>query len=209
MWISIPVDPDAETARQWAIDELSKREYTDGGESWLEALWRWLSELFNGIGGVGKGLGVPGVAVFVVLGLAVVAVIVWIVVGPLRRSRRSAAADEIFAGDRREAGAMHTDAEAAASAGDWATALLFMYRAIVRALDERGAISVHAGMTAHEAADAAGKSLPMLGADITTDAEAFDRARYGLTASTEVEYRHAAATYAAIPRATKKRVVTA
>lgn len=207
MWTTIPVDPDADTAREWAIDELSKREYRDTGENWLDALWRWVVELFDSIGSVGDGIGVPGVVVFSILGLGIVALIIWIVVGPLRRSRRSGSTDDIFAGDRRNARTISTDAQSAAASGDWASALLLMYRAIVRSLDERGVIAVHAGMTAHEAAQSAGRSLPTLGARIGIDAEAFDRARYGHTAPTEQDFHHAAATFAAIPDAASRRVV--
>jgi hypothetical protein len=208
MLTAIPVDPDADTAREWAINELSKREYTEGGESWLESFWRWLTDLFNNVGRMGDGLGVPGVIFFVVLGLGVVALIIWIVVGPLRRSRNASGPDGIFGGDRRDAAALKSDADAAAAVGDWADALLFMYRAIVRSLDERGAVTVHSGLTAHEAAEQGGLALPALAQDIAADADAFDRARYGHALATQQSYLHAAATFAAIPRAAKSRVVT-
>lgn len=209
MWTSIPVDPDADTAREWAINELAKREYTDAGESWIEAFWRWLTNLFQSISRIGDGigsLGAPGAIVFVVLGLGVVALIVWIVVGPLRRSRRAQATGEIFGGDDRDSAALGADAETAAAAGDWTNALVHLYRAMVRHLDERGAIDIFAGMTAHEAAVAAGGAIPGIAGDLAVDADAFDDARYGRTPATESEYRHASATYAAIRATTKRRV---
>ena len=212
MWTSIPVDPDADTAREWAINELAKREYTDAGESWLEGLWRWLSEFFDSLNRLGSGLGslgVPGVVVFAVIGLGIAALIVWIVVGPLRRSRRAASAGEIFGGDHRDSSALRADAEAAASAGDWSAALVHLFRAMVRHLDERGAIDMFAGMTAHEAAVAAGQSIAAVAGDLAIDADAFDDARYGRSATTEATYAHAAATFATLRSVTKQRRVRA
>ncbi|WP_430868538.1 DUF4129 domain-containing protein [Demequina aurantiaca] len=212
MWTSIPVDPDADTAREWAIDELAKREYTQAGESWLEAIARWLADLFDSIGRVGNGLGslgIPGVVIFSVLGLGLAALIVWIVVGPLRRSRRTRSAGEIFGDDYRDSAALSADAELAAAAGDWTTALVHLYRAMVRHLDERGTIDIFAGMTAHEAAVAAGRALPLLERDLAIDADAFDDARYGRSPATAATYGHAAATFAAIRATRRRKVATA
>lgn len=212
MWTSIPVDPDAETAREWAVNELAKNEYTQAGQSWLEAFFQWLGELFDRISRVGDGigsLGVPGAVIFGVLGLAVAALVVWIVVGPLRRSRRKGSAEEIFGGDDRDSEALSADAQTAAAAGDWRTALVHMFRAMVRHLDERGAIDIFAGMTAHEAAVAAGLGIPALATELAADADAFDDARYGHAEITEVTYRHAARTYAAILASTRRRPVRA
>lgn len=210
MWTSIPVDPDAETAREWAINELAKREYTQAGESWLDAFWRWLSELFSSIRRVGDGLGsigLPGAIVLVVLGAGVVALILWLVVGPLRRSRRTASDAEIFGGDTRDSAALSADADSAAAAGDWQTALVHLYRAIIRHLDERGAIDVFAGMTAHEAAVEAGRVFAGVASDLAIDADAFDDARYGRSVTTEADYRHAVGTFAAVRAANNRRAV--
>ncbi|WP_236683542.1 DUF4129 domain-containing protein [Demequina aurantiaca] len=212
MWASIPVDPDADTAREWAINELAKREYTHTNTNWLEAFWQWLIDLFDGIGRVGSNigsLGVPGMLIFAVLGLAVVAVIVWIVVGPLRRSRRSRSDAEVFGGDERDSAALSSAADEAAAVGDWTTALVHLYRAMVRHLDERGTIDIYAGMTAHEAAVLAGRAIPPVAVDLATDADAFDDARYGRTATTEADFRHAATTFAEIRATTKRRVANA
>jgi hypothetical protein len=208
MLTSIPVDPDADTARQWAIDELSKSEYAQDGESWLESFWRWLNDLFSNIGDAGSGLSWPGVVVFIVLGAALVALVVWIVVGPLRRSRHGIAADDIFDGDQRQASELRAEAQAAANAADWTTALVLMFRCIVRTLDERGTIAIEAGMTAHEASVAAGVALPDIAGAIGTDADRFDGARYGRLVPTEQHYLHAVATYDAIRQASRRSVAT-
>ncbi|WP_062213044.1 DUF4129 domain-containing protein [Demequina oxidasica] len=211
VWASIPVDPDADTAREWAINELAKSEYTRAGSNWLEAFWQWLMDLFEGVGRVGGNigsLGVPGMLLFVVLGIALVAVVVWIVVGPLRRSRRSRSDAEVFGGDERDSSALASAADEAAAAGDWTTALVHLYRAMVRHLDERGSIDIYAGMTAHEAAVLASRALPRVADGIATDADAFDDARYGRRATTEDDFRHAVSTFAAIRSAAKRRVVS-
>lgn len=185
MRLSIPVDPDAETARQWARDELAKAEYTSGGENWLQRFIRWvtnlISQLFSGLGGRSNGWGVLITAAVVI---AIVALVVWIVVGPLRRSReRSGGADALV--DPSVSAASYADqARAAAAAGDWGAAVIASYRSLVRGLDERGVIALRPGMTAHEAASDASAALPEAAASVSAAAEIFDAVRYGRTVAT-------------------------
>jgi len=202
MWTKIPVDPDADTAREWAVQELSQREYTDDGENWLDALWRWFSELFNGIGNAGNGLGIAGVVVLVILGVGLVALLVWLVVGPMLRSRRADADEGLFAGDSRGSKEMLADADAAAGALDWHAALLNMYRATIRSLGERGVIRTDAGITAHEAAVTAGATFPSVALQIAADADAFDGARYGNLVATREHFEHARQTHRILASAT-------
>lgn len=202
MWTQIPVDPDADTAREWAVKELSKREYTDGGENWLDALWRWFGELFDGIANAGNGLGVAEVVVLVVLGIGLVALLVWLVVGPMLRSRRADADEGLFEGDSRGSTEMLAEADTAAGALDWHTALLNMYRATIRSLGERGVISTHAGMTAHEAAVTAGATFPSVAPRVAADADAFDGARYGNLVATREHFEHARQTHLVLASAT-------
>src|SRR4051812_18410401 len=56
VFFDIPVDPDADTAREWARDELSKHEYQTGtSTNWLDRFFNWvqnlLSDVGNGVGG--------------------------------------------------------------------------------------------------------------------------------------------------------------
>ncbi|WP_062317653.1 DUF4129 domain-containing protein [Demequina maris] len=185
-----PLTPDADTARRWAVEELAKDEYREGGTSWLERILRWFSDLLEGIGqGVGGAAGPTGTVIAVLVGLALVALVLWLVVGPLRRSRR-AAADETLFDDERGAAALSESARAAASSGDWTTATLDLYRALVRRLAERDVITLGPGLTAAEAAARAGAALPALASRLHADADAFDGIRYGHVPATEATYAH-------------------
>ena len=96
MFLDVPVDPDADTAREWARDELSKQEYTSAtGTNWLDRFFEWVQNLLSSIGdGVGGAWGGWGTLVAIVIAAAVVGLIVWLVVGPLRRSRSRGTVDE-------------------------------------------------------------------------------------------------------------------
>lgn len=204
-----PLTPDAETARRWAVDELAKDDYTQGGESWLTRISAWFLRMLEGFGdGVGGTLGAIGVIVAVAIGVALVAVVVWLVVGPLRRSRRSTVAGELFDDDR-TADALEESARTAAAAGDWGAATADLYRAIIRRLADRDVIALSEGQTAHEAAAAAGDALPALAARIAVDADAFDRIRYGRRDAHEGDFRHAEETMRACASARRRVEVDA
>lgn len=190
-----PLTPDADTARRWAVDELAKDEYTQGGDSWLDRVLAWFQRLLDGIGdGVGGALGPTGVVVAWVVAAAVVAVVVWLVVGPLRRSRRASVAAGLFE-DERTAAALERAARDAADSGEWERATLDLYRATIRRLDERAVITLTPGVTALEAAGLAGEAVPSIGDRIATDADAFDGIRYGHATGTEATYAHVLETW--------------
>ncbi|WP_296667560.1 DUF4129 domain-containing protein [Demequina sp.] len=185
-----PLLPDADTARRWAVEELAKDDYTQGGQSWLDRLIEWFTRTLAGLGdGVGGTLGALGVIVAVIIGLGLVGLVVWLVVGPMRRSRRAAEADGLFE-DERGADALEQSARDSASAGDWAGATLDLYRALIRRLAERDVIVLTPGLTAHEAAAQAGSVLPALSLRLNRDADAFDGIRYGHLAASEATYAH-------------------
>ena len=185
MRLTIPVDPDAETARQWARDELAKAEYTSGGQNWLQRFLRWIanliSQLFSGLGGRSNGWGVLITAVIVV---AVIGLVVWLVVGPLRRSRERAGDADALVDPSLSAADYADQSRAAAAAGDWSAAVVASYRSLVRGLDERGVIVLRPGMTAHEAAADASTALPEAARLLRQAADLFDSVRYGSRAAT-------------------------
>lgn len=190
-----PVVPDADTARRWAEDELSGSEYSAGGGNWLMDAIEWLVRAISDTAeGAARGLGPVGTVLAVVIALAVLAGIAWLLVGPLRRSRRAAAVGDLFE-DERSAAALAGDASRAATAGDWATATAELYRALIRMLAERSVIDLSPGVTAHEAAVEAGGALPTLAVRVMADADAFDRVRYGDGRASEQDYAHVRATY--------------
>lgn len=174
----VPVQPDAETAREWARDELARPEY-HRQPSLLQRVLEWLQEQLGSV----PSLGLPdGVAllVAVVAGVALVLGILWFV-GPVRRSRaRSRSGTVVLAADdRRTADQLRAAADAAAAAGDWHLAVLERFRAIVRGLEERTVLDERPGRTAHEAVGAAALRLPGLGADLRTAGDLFDDVAYG------------------------------
>ncbi len=123
------------------------------------------------------------------------ALIVWLVVGPLRRNRRRSVESELFEDDR-DADALDDDAERAARAGDFATATMHAYRATIRRLAERSVIDLTPGLTAHEAAVLGGTAVADLADPLAVDAEVFDRVRYGHGGAAPEDYAHARDTLA-------------
>ena len=183
----VPVVPDAETAREWAVRELSDPIY-HGRESLIAALLRWieerLAETQQAVFGFAPGLPVLVFAVLI-LGIAVVALLV---AGPIRRSRRAGrASTEVFDDDTRTSDQLRASADAHAAAGRWSEAVLDRFRALLRSLIERALLDERPGMTAHEAAVAAGDLLPSVAADLMRAGRLFDDVRYGDVAATAAD----------------------
>jgi hypothetical protein len=89
------------------------------------------------------------------------------------------AADAVFEAGPRTAAQHRADADRAAAAGDWRTAVLERFRAVVRELEERAVVPEQPGRTAGETAEAAGLRLPALAADLRAAARLFGDVRYG------------------------------
>ncbi|WP_205687461.1 DUF4129 domain-containing protein [Cellulomonas endophytica] len=196
---SVPVDPDAPTARRWLVEELARPEYHRRG-TLLESLLAWLDGLFADVrlGSLPSPLATGLVALAV---LAVVAVSLW-VGGPVRRSRRTASARGVLAAeDDRDAAALRAAADAALAAGDPALALAERFRALVRALEERTVLDERPGRTAREAAATAGVRLPAHAADLRAAADRFDAVVYGHRSATRGEAEAVRALDEAVARA--------
>src|SRR6187402_2616957 len=164
MLFDVPVDPDRDTAQEWARDELAKQEYQTGtGTNWLARFMEWVQNLLeslgNGFGGAWGGWGLVGTIVLIA---AVVGLIVWLVVGPLRRSRGHAIDDEALGDPTLTADDLAARATAAAREERWDLAVIEAYRSVIRTVEEREAIQTRAGMTALEASVAAGIALPSI-----------------------------------------------
>ena len=153
MRIEIPVDPDAEEARRWLIDELAKPEYRAAEPSWFDRLMQrigeWLGELLSGAGGV-----------------------------PRLRRRRAAQVPLFEDGDVRGLDELRRAAALAAQRGDWPLAIEERFRALARGLTERELVRVHPGTTAHAIAAAATTPFPEHAAGLQQAARAFDEVRY-------------------------------
>ncbi|GCD21670.1 DUF4129 domain-containing protein [Cellulomonas algicola] len=174
----VPVQPDAETAREWARDELARPEY-HRQPSLLQRVLEWLREQLDSVPSLGLPDGVA-LTVAVVAGVALVLGVLWFV-GPVRRSRTRARTGAVVLSvdDRRTAEQLRAAADAAAAAGDWHLAVLERFRAVVRGLEERTVLDERPGRTAHEAVSAAAQRLPGLVADLRTAGDLFDDVAYG------------------------------
>lgn len=201
MRFDVPVVPDADQAREWARDELAKTEYSDQGTSWFETFLEWVSELFDSVGSMSGNLGPLWTIIIVLLAVAIVALVIWLVLGPLRRSRRSKARVGILDDDDRSSEQMRDAAQAAEAIGDWDTATMEWYRASVRSMEERGRISDSPGATAREAAQLLAKASPAVASQAALSAHSFDVARYGSGGLGEAEAAQARATYQSLAHA--------
>jgi Domain of unknown function (DUF4129) len=172
----VPVQPGADQARAWARAELAGPGYDRPGL--LRRALQWLVErladlpLPHGTGGALAGT---------VVGLLVVAAVVWTVHragAPLARGR-GATSGAMFGEGVLSAADHRAAADRAAAAGDVRTAVLERFRAVVRELEERAVVADQPGRTAGEVAAVAGARLPALAADLAAAARAFDDVRYG------------------------------
>jgi len=175
----VPVDPDAETARRWAEQELADPIY-HRGESLLQVVLRWIQERFAEAQNALSTM--DGRSAALVLGSVVIVgvVVTLLVVGPVRRSRRSQRSSvEVFVDDNRTAAELRRSADALAAAGRWSEAVLDRFRAILRSLEERAVVDERPGRTAHEAAVQAAAVLPPRAADLHRASRLFDDVCYG------------------------------
>lgn len=174
----VPVTPDAEEARRWATEELSRGIYSERRNLVEEAI-AWFLDLLEQLAGLGSRS--PGwlVPVLVVTVTAAAVVVALAVTGPVRRRRAGTRAAPVFEDDVRTADELRAAADAASAAGDHATAVLERFRAIIRSLGERAIVDDRPGLTAHESAVTGGGRLPEHARDLAAAADLFDGARYG------------------------------
>ncbi|GGM27336.1 DUF4129 domain-containing protein [Promicromonospora citrea] len=179
MRADLPVVPDRDTAREWLAGELSKPEYAER-ESLLVRLINWLIERLTAIDWPSAPLSGPQVGLVVVLVVVVALLVAWLVAGPVRLGRAARRSAEVLdTEDTRTAAQLRAAADAAASAGDWRTAVVERFRAVVRGLEERVVIDPRPGRTAQEAAADAGARLPAQAAALRSGADLFDGVEYG------------------------------
>ncbi|MCU1476206.1 MAG: hypothetical protein JWQ64_899 [Subtercola sp.] len=191
----VPVDPSAPDARQWLIDELSKPQYTQAKPTLLDraasAFGDWLASLVVPSDGNLGGL-LPVLAVVILIALVVAAFIVF---GRPRRNRQAATRIEALFGsdDRRTSTQLRASAAAAASAGDYVTAIEEMYRSIARRQAERTVVRVSPGTTARDFAVRAGQAYTGAALRLESAAQVFDSVRYLGGRATPAGYEQLAA----------------
>ncbi|MGW2094026.1 DUF4129 domain-containing protein [Promicromonospora sukumoe] len=179
MRADLPVVPDRDTAREWLTSELQRPEYAER-ESLLSRMIGWVLDWLNGIEWPGAGMSGGQLGLLIAGVAAVVLLIAWLVAGPVQLGRaRKGSAEVLETDDARTAAQMRTAADAAAASGDWRTAAVERFRAVVRSLEERVIIEPRPGRTAQEAAGDAGRRLPAQAAGLRSGADLFDGVEYG------------------------------
>lgn len=173
---SVPVEPDAGTARAWVLQELLDPAYRRQ-DSLLQRVLDWVMEQLQNM----PTLGLSSTAgLLVVLGVVLAVVVVALrVAGPVRAGARRRATRALSVDDRRTAAQLRAAADAAAGDGRWSTAVADRFRAVVRDLEERGLLDERPGRTAHEAARVAGAALPQHADALRRGGDLFDDVVYG------------------------------
>lgn len=188
---SIPVDLGRDEARDLARQELSQPSY-DRDTPIVTRVLRWLAEQVDRILDAASGTLSSQVGLAIVVALAVgFAAFVILRAGPL--ARRSAERAGAVLPDRpRSAAEYRAAADDAAARGDWTTAVIERFRAVVAGLEERGVLDPRAGRTADEAAREATAvlgELPRPAGGMHAGARLFDGVRYGAAAATQDDDR--------------------
>lgn len=199
----VPVDPDSDQARQWAIDELSKQPYQSAKPGILDSVWDAIVKFFNSLlEGLQNATGIDGGVLGIVLVIVVIVVIVVIglIVGLVlllrpRLLHREQPDAEVFESELTLSAAQHrTLAAKAADVRDFALAITETFRAIVRASEERGVIDPQAGRTADEVAGKLSAAFGSARQALMSSATLFNRVRYsvqssGRSSASESEFR--------------------
>lgn len=176
--LDAPVEPDSDEARRLLLDELSKPQYAAAEPTWFDrlaqAVWEWITSIR--LEGATVEFGLMALIIAVIIGVIVAAFLIF---GVPRMRRRSAVTGPLFGVDeRRTAEQLRAAARAAASAGDWDTAIEEHFRAIARALQERTVFTPAPGTTAQGFARAATGAFPEHALALRDAATAFDDVRY-------------------------------
>jgi hypothetical protein len=187
VFTDIPVQPDADTAREWAVHELSKPQYQPQGDSFITKVWNWIVSFFDHLFTFSFGGGPIGAitVILVIAGLAFV--IVRLTLGPVRRAMKARRTHSVFEDDSRTSAQMRAAANAAAAQHEWNLAVLERFRAIVRSLEERELIDDLPGVTAQEAALQTGGRFPDVALATASGADLFDGVRYGRVLATQAD----------------------
>ena len=189
---AVPVEPDADQARNWLENELSRAEYQDAQPGLLERavakILEFFAELLSGIQGVGAPVGI----LLLALGAVVLLALAVLVVRPRLNARKKpaglfdeTAADQDAAGHR-------ALAEQAARSGNWDAALAERLRAILRSAEERIILHPQPGRTAREAGTSLSAVFPAAAEEIHWLSRRFDEVRYGGSRAAEPDARRAA-----------------
>ena len=197
--LSVPVDLGRDEARDLARQELSRPSYERDTPIFTRVL-RWIGDQVERILDAASGTlsSRAGLAIIVVIAVVFAAIVI-LRAGPL--ARRAADHSGAVLPDRpRSAAEYRAAADTAAARGDWTTAVVERFRAVVAGLEERGVLDPRAGRTADEAAREAtdvlgeiplpdGVAVTPAGGGMHSGARLFDGVRYGGASATRDDDR--------------------
>lgn len=193
----LPVDPDADRAREWLSTELGKPPYQAARPTWFDLLAQGFQDWLDSLRlPDGSGLSLQGVVTLIIVVVVVALIVVaFLVFGRPRLNRRSRVTPGALFGsdDTRSSQELRRSAERAAAAGDFRVAIEEAFRALARQLAERTVVSTAPGTTAQDFARRAGSAFPGLGAELSAGAGLFDDVRYLEKAGSRAEYDRIAA----------------
>lgn len=179
LFVSVPVDPDRETARRMLVEELGKPAYRDS-KGILQRVIEWIGKRLADLASLGGDLSATWIAITVMAVVLLIAAIALVVAGPVRRRRAAQTVGGVLARDDvRTAAQIRASSDAAAADGDLALATVERFRAIVRSLEERALLDEVPSRTAEEAAADAGAFFPTHATAILDAARLFDAVLYG------------------------------
>ncbi|PZF80906.1 DUF4129 domain-containing protein [Jiangella anatolica] len=180
---SVPGDLDRDEARELAREELSNPAY-ERGRPILSRVLEWIFDQIERIldAATGSLSSQLGLAVVVLIAVGFAAFVI-LRAGPLAR-HASERAGAVLPDRPRSAAEYRAAADAAAARGDWTTAVVERFRAVVAGLEERGVLDPRPGRTADEAAAEATAALGTDGGGLRAGARLFDGVRYGGVAAT-------------------------
>ncbi len=210
MFFDIPVTPGEDEAREWVIEELRKPVYNQG-ESLLDRLFSWLINSFAETFDFSSTSGVLTWPVVIALLAGAAVVAAWLLAGPIRmriEARRAAASAPLTFDPRSQAEISQSALEAAAQ-GDWNTALLERFRAIIASFEERGILDAREGRTAFEAARDGSAVLGAWEHELIGVSVTFDSVFYGRKDATEAQYLSATTLATALEKAHRATQVEA
>ncbi len=187
-----PYIPDGDEARRWAEEELSHARYAEAKPTWFDRLAQSVADFFASLFSSGTGNGFGGVALIVILVVALAALLTVLIVWgrPRAAERRASRARELLGErDDRTAAQLRAEAERAARAGDWDAATILRFRGLARGLWERDLVDPAPGATAQAIAREGARALPAETTALREAAAAFDDVRYLEQHATAEGYR--------------------
>ncbi|MGB3414601.1 MAG: DUF4129 domain-containing protein, partial [Microbacteriaceae bacterium] len=177
-FFTVPVEPEADEARDLLRTELSKTPYQNRGPNWVDQLianfWDWLNNL-----SAPEGAGNFFIALILVVAVVALIFAAFLVFGKPRLNRKSGRSTELFGEiETRTASELRNAAAAAASQGNWNEAIVLQFRALALAMDERTIANLTPGTTAQSFAHRLGRSFPSFSPALLLAAANFDQVRY-------------------------------